>query len=701
MSGEVWWERAADGREPGRIVPGPGPSGVQPELVEAAAESVRAEIGARVPSYTPDWSNPDRSDAGVALVRVFGSQTQPVLQRLNRLPEKLLVEHLNIAGVRPLPASPARALLEFTVTPPTGDSVLVPAGFQTGAPPATVAVPAGSESSPLGPGGAGSAGGQVVFETQRDLYATKATLGAVVVAESGRLQNIGGVASGRGRPFPAFGARPEAGNALWIGLAGDASPYPTLSLGVVVAPTSGAPAPAASGASADLAAPLLRWDVLDGGQLVGVQVAADGTDGLRRTGVVELRTPRTWRPGRPPGPRPLPTLRWLRVMAAHGAFATPPTIAALRLNMVAAVAVRTVRDEVLQPVLSGPVDGRTRMRLSQVPIVPGSVVLAVDDDAEGDVFGAVAAPPTQWREVESLADHGPDDRVFTVDHAVGELTFGDGVHGARIPLGFRNVVAQRYRVGGGAAGAVRPDTVTSLITSVTFVSGVTNPFPAEGGADAEAPEDTMRRGAAQLGAGGRAVTPSDYALLALRAPGALVARAHGVAGLDLERPGKPVPGVVGVFVVPAGPQTEAPPAPTAPALRAVADHLAATAAPAGVRVVVGAPEYQRVAVEAQVVLDPDAERADVLARAGDSLVTYLHPVRGGQDGGGWPFGGPLRHTALVRRLLEVPGVLAVPRLRLIVDGVAAPACADQPLRPNALPWPSRPLLIPVDSGVTA
>jgi hypothetical protein len=118
-------------------------------------------------------------------------------------------------------------------------------------------------------------------------------------------------------------------------------------------------------------------------------------------------------------------------------------------------------------------------------------------------------------------------------------------------------------------------------------------------------------------------------------------------------------------------------------------------------VVVGAPEYQRVAVEAQVVLDPDAERADVLARAGDSLVTYLHPVRGGQDGGGWPFGGPLRHTALVRRLLEVPGVLAVPRLRLIVDGVAAPACADQPLRPNALPWPSRPLLIPVDSGVTA
>ena len=54
---------------------------------------------------------------------------------------------------------------------------------------------------------------------------------------------------------------------------------------------------------------------------------------------------------------------------AHGAFAVPPVLAAVRLNLVAATAVRTVRDEPLQPVQGGPVDGRTRLRLSQVPIV--------------------------------------------------------------------------------------------------------------------------------------------------------------------------------------------------------------------------------------------------------------------------------------------------------------------------------------------
>lgn len=671
MSDTVWWEKASSGAE-GRTVPGPGPTGTEPELVEATRERVRAEISARLPAYTPDWTNPDRADAGVALVRLFGAQAEPVLRRLNRLPEKLLAAHLGIAGVRPLPATPATALLQFTVTPPSGESVLVPAGFQASAPPA--------------PGTTFVPGQQVIFETDRDLYATPATLGAVAVAESDRLAPVPGAASGQGRPFAAFGARPRPGNALWIGLAGGAAPYPLLSVGLVLA------APGGTGP-----APLLRWQILDGGRYLPAEVARDGTAGLTTSGIVELRLPRTWGPARPPGPRPLPELRWLRVTVAHGAFAVPPVLTAVRLNIVPSTAVRTVRDEVPQSVQGGPVDGRTRMRLTQVPIVPGSVAVTVEGDADGDVFGTTATAPTRWREVASLAGRGPDERVFTVDHATGELTFGDGVDGARVPLGFRNVVAERYRVGGGAAGGVRAGQVKSLVTSLAFVTGVTNPFPAEGGADAQPAEDILRRGPEQLAARGRAVTPADYALLALRAPGALVARAHGVPGLDPDRPGRPEPGVVGVLVVPGGPSSvegELPPLPDQRTLRAVADHLAAVAAPAGVRVATGAPRYQRVTVEAWLVLDPALERADVLTRAADAVTTYLHPVRGG-----YPFGAPIRYVTLVRRLLAVPGVRAVPRLRLIVDGVAAPPCADQPLKPNALPWPARPLLVPVDASL--
>ncbi|WP_043622489.1 putative baseplate assembly protein [Nonomuraea candida] len=679
MTGDVWWAR--DSEEEGRVVPGPGPSGVQPELVDATREAVRAAVRDRIPGYTPDWTNPDRQDAGVALVRLFGSQAEPVLARVNRLPEKVLAEHLGTAGVRRRPATAAAALLEFTVTPPDGASVLVPAGFQAAA---------------AGPDG------QLVYETDRDLYATPATLAAIAVQRGGALEPVPLGPNGPGRPFPPFGADPQPGDALWIGLAGAANPFPSLSLGFVVA--AAPPAPAESGGLAPPPLPpqpLLRWDVLDGGRFRPAEVVRDETGGLRAAGTVELRLPRTWAAGSPPVARPGPALRWLRLQVAHGTFTVaPPLVTGLRLNMVAATAARTILDEPLEPVRDPRQAARRRMRLSQVPILAGSVVIEVDDDPGADLFGTTRASAARWREVASLAAYGPDDRVFVIDHATGEVTFGDGVNGAPVPPGFRNVRAVRYRVGGGRAGAVAAGAINGVVTALPFVTGVNNPFPATGGTDAEPDAEAMRRGVGELRSRGRAVAPSDYGLLAVRAPGASVARAHGVPGLHPGLPGRPIPGVVGVLVVPpvegSGGAAGEPPVPAAATLRAVSDYLAREAAPAGVTVVAGPAAFRRVAVEARVVLDRDRDRAAVLASAADAVTAYLDPLRGGENGGGWPFGGAVRHTPLVRRLLAVDGVLAVSGLSLTVDGVRQPPCTDHAIPPNDLVWPERPLLIPVE-----
>ncbi|MEU3821310.1 putative baseplate assembly protein [Streptomyces sp. NPDC030392] len=674
MTGAVWWERAAREDGEGRIVPGPAPAGVQPELTEATREAVRAAVRSRIAGYTPDWTDPDRQDAGVALVRLFGSQAEPVLARVNRLPEKVLAEHLATAGVRRRPAGAAAVLLEFTVNPPDGTSVLVPAGFQSAA------------SGPAG---------QTVFETDQDLYATPATLAALAVEEGGTLQTVPPGPAGPSRPFPPFGRDPEPGNSLWIGLAGTASPHPRLTLGLVVA--GAPPAPAVSGAAVPPSpAPLLRWDVLDGTRLVPAEVVRDSTAAFRTSGTLELRVPRSWAPGRPPGARTRPPLRWLRVRIAHGALGRPaPVLTGLRLNTVTATAARTVRDEPLQPVQDTGAGGGRRMTLSQVPVLKGSVVIEVDDDPGADVFGTTAGTASRWHEVESLAGYGADDRVFTVDHATGEVAFGDGVHGAAVPPGFRNVRAVRYRVGGGAAGAVRAGAVNAPVTGLPHVVGVTNPFPSSGGTDGEGDADAVRRGVGELRARGRAVAPADYGVLAVRAPGASVARARGVPGLHPDFPGVPIPGVVGVLVVPPGDDSGEPPVPGAATLRAVADHLTREAAPAGVTVVAAPATYRRVAVEAWLALDPDLDRAAVLAAARDAVRLHLDPLRGGEDGDGWPFGGAVRHAPLVRRLLAADGVLAVSRLSLTVDGVRLPPCADHAIGPHDLVWPERPLLIPV------
>ena len=152
------------------------------------------------------------------------------------------------------------------------------------------------------------------------------------------------------------------------------------------------------------------------------------------------------------------------------------------------------------------------------------------------------------------------------------MTFGDGVNGRRVPAGFRNVVALLYRVGGGSAGGVDAGAVRTMLTSVPFVTGVTNPLAASGGTDVEPVERVLRRGPKEIRARGRAVTVADYELLAVSAPGAQIARAHAVAGLHPSHPGPPMPGIVGVFVVPPD-RGEGPPTPDEGSLRNVAKYL--------------------------------------------------------------------------------------------------------------------------------
>src|SRR5205085_3177859 len=146
--------------------------------------------------------------------------------------------------------------------------------------------------------------------------------------------------------------------------------------------------------------------------------------------------------------------------------------------------------------------------------------------------------------------YGPDDAVYTLDHATGELTFGDGHHGRALPEGFRNVRAVSYRVLSDAPARIDPGSITTTITSVEYVGKVANPMPASGGGTGETLAQVLKRGPEEIRTRGRAVTVADYATLTLHVPGAQVARAFAVSGLHPSYPGRPIPGVVGLFIVP-------------------------------------------------------------------------------------------------------------------------------------------------------
>jgi len=143
----------------------------------------------------------------------------------------------------------------------------------------------------------------------------------------------------------------------------------------------------------------------------------------------------------------------------------------------------------------------------------------------------------RWTEVESLADSGPDDHVYStsIDQTgVMSFTTGDGRHGAKLPTGTNNIGAI-YRIGLGSNGNVDVNAITVMPAPLPFLQSTQNPIAAAGGADVESPDQTRASAPVTIRTLDRGVSVSDYSDLALSFAGIAKARA------DLQRfGGQPV-----------------------------------------------------------------------------------------------------------------------------------------------------------------
>jgi hypothetical protein len=80
-------------------------------------------------------------------------------------------------------------------------------------------------------------------------------------------------------------------------------------------------------------------------------------------------------------------------------------------------------------------------------------------------------------------------------------------------------------------------------------------------------------------------------------------------------------------------------------------------------VVVG-PEYVRVNVEAEIVVNRPEEASDVEQKIGAALKSYLHPIRGGQGRSGWDFGRLPQRSDLYVLIERIPGVSHIRNLNV-------------------------------------
>jgi predicted phage baseplate assembly protein len=436
--------------------------------------------------------------------------------------------------------------------------------------------------------------------------------------------------------------------------------------------------------------PPLIWEAYDGESWVECELDRDTTGGLNRAGDVVLHIPSTHAMSVEHQLR----AGWIRARVTPAEEGQPfysnsPLIKKVEAwtigGTIGAVQAEVITEEVLG--LSEGIASQ-RFEVARPPVVPSGepLILEVSDEEEGW---------QEWTEVPDFSRSGAEDQHFVVDRVMGELRMGpavrtpdgDMIYFGAVPPKDAVLRLRQYHTGGGKHGNVAARAIKVCRTTIPFVSRVENRHAAYGGVDGEDIEEAKVRGPIVLRTLGRAVTAEDYEQLAKEAaPEA--ARVKAVPATTDEEAGG-----VRVLLVPAVADDEdgrlsfEQLVPPAEMLTAVADHLDSRRT-IGARVLVEPPAYQGVTVVAMLRARPWADPNRLQRTAMDALYAYLHPISGGMDGTGWPFGRPVHMGEVYALLQRLPGTEIVEDVRLFaanpITGERGQAAQRVEVAPNAL-----------------
>jgi predicted phage baseplate assembly protein len=631
-----------------------------PVIDDRSYASLVDEARARIPRYTPEWTNLNESDPGIVLTQLFAWLTELQLYRLSKVPELHYLKFLELLGLELEPAQAATAKLTLQVAPTFNKtSIIVPAKTQI------------SSTEP-------DEQGRIVFELDRAATVIRARLVNLLAHDGFAFRDLSNDNLDVTASFQPFGPAAITDNAFLLGFSEE---LPDIAFMLSVwspLPERGAVVSRCDSAAAPRSAALLRWEYWNGSEWTALTLLKDDSAAFTRSGDIQLRGPK-------PGAMATQTLGnvatpryWIRARIINAGYEAAPRLLAVRVNTALVTQAETWELEAVGG-SNGEVDQVLRLRYK--PVLPNTLALEVD---EGDGY-------QRWQEVPDFFGSGADDPHYVLNRATGELRFGDGKTG-RVPVANANnranVRARVYRAGGGKRGNLPAGALTRVLDSVKGLDAnvVSNPFAAAGGRDEQSVSDAIRHAPQVLKNHDRAVTMEDYEALALQA--ANIARAVALPLHHPDYPGIEVPGVVTVLVVP-DVEGEAP-VPNEGTLSAVCAYLNQRRLLTSELYVKG-PSYKTVVVRAGLVADNSADLAELKASALDSLQLYFHPLHGGESsdparaeddplrsGGGWPFGGDIYYSLLYRRLL-FSGVKRLVSLTIELDGEPYPECRDVPL----------------------
>lgn len=685
-----------------------------PILDDRSYQQLRDELVRRIPVYAPEWTDYNASDPGVTLIELFAFLAENLLFRFNQIPDATKLAFLKLLQIGLRPATTASAFVQMTPT----------------AVPAT-AVPPDRPGRVLAPIRSVLKAGSVAFETCDEVNALPLTVLGMCKAKSALptdpelldfteraiaalRDNMPQTASAATPPAPTFyapvtvpvdpmapGATPvdfssAVDRMIWVAALQTKDtitsllPGQTLDLGVIFDdqvhandPMDACPDPSAA-ATMDWQISTGRYDSANRPTYIKVGVEGDTTRGLTRSGVVKVALPEssadfgTFPLSNPDlaGTGDLPpeiadaavaqkVLFWLRVSRPTDVDAFG-RIAWIGANAVQVLQLQTARPEFVG---MGTGDAAQQYALVNRPVIDKSLQLDVEE----------ASGWQRWTAVDTFDASSEDDRHYIVDLEAGTVTFGNGINGRAPQIGER-IRAVEYRYGGGLAGNVSAGAINKLDQQINVK--VTNPLPAQGGAEAEQIADALTRIPGELRRHDRAVTAGDFQELALQTPGAGLGRAECLPRFHPALPDQETPGVVSVVVWPREDRMHpSAPMPTRTQIQEVCSWLDDRRLVTTSLYVIQ-PTYHPVAVAVGVQVK-DGYGIEAVRRWTELVLRqYLAPLPPyGPEGDGWPLGRRVHGPELEAAALQVEGVEYLRGLKvgeLAADGTWSIMPLDKP-----------------------
>ncbi len=588
-----------------------------------------AELGrSLIPTHSRTWTDHNTHDPGIMLVELLAWVADAQIYALSRTRQDERLAYANLLGIQPHGPEPARGLIWPSERPP-GTPPPWPDGLLVRE---TNRVVADAPDAP-------------VFHTTHPIRLSAAELaGLHTDFAHGMTRDWLGANREDGATFMPFSEAPTKGDTLVLELtrAGIAPSRGYTSIGfelVGIQPALHRETPASP------APTRLRVSIVDSRGERPVQLAADATLGLLRSGVLLLR-----------GVETSDTDFSLMIRSANprGAFLRPPRVQRIALNILPVQQLASVVED--EPTFGKALPNQA-YELSNL-----GFVFPVDKKT----FRVALSDPNvlrDWTITRDLSACNPDEKKFALEPETRTIHFGNGLNGAIPPFGATLHV--EYQASAGTRGNI----AKGIQWSVQSVAGVFghNSEAMSGGADglnlarlrALARNESLRSRPN--------VTADDLARAAASFADLGVRRAFEVAP-SLQR-GRRVRGTR--VLVSLGPHD------TIPGFVETSDWLneihrrLAPSIPVGQRLEVIAPRLIDLRVTARMTAAPNLDPAAVKKASEATLHSQLALVANRKSDSEWPFGRDVTVTDVKGWLRRVEGVAKLDEVRLFADGEEA------------------------------